>query len=34
MCGGVEYTWQSHVMRIYFLNSKATLPVRKKRRTG
>ncbi len=30
MSGGVEYTWQGKMMRIYFPNPKARLPVRKK----
>jgi len=30
MCGGVEYSWHGTMMRIYFPNPKARLPVRKK----
>lgn len=30
MCEGVEYSWQGTMMRIYFPNPKARLPVRKK----
>lgn len=33
MCGGVEYTWQGNVMRIYFPTLKARLPAHKKTTT-